>query len=231
MKPLIAYVTVALLSLGVTACGDTSTPTRLTHSGASTAPAAAASVAAANRAAPDLRDLKGDEDDDDTPAGYTGSSKYDNDADFDNDYKKENNGYYDNDDASVLDYGHAADAAELKTVTGIVERYYKAAAADDGAEACSMIQPSLAKSLPEDYGQAPGPAYLRGARTCQAVMSLVFKYRRSLVSGSIRVTAVRVESDKALALLGSKTMPASDMPLERERGSWTVSSLLDSPLP
>jgi hypothetical protein len=231
VERLLALVAIALMSTGFAACGGASKHAGPTFRGSSRILAGGGSVVAPNRASSNLRYLKGDEDDDDSPAGYTGSSKYDDDADFDNDYKKESNGFYDSDDIGVLDYGHAADVAELKAVSGVLDRYHAAAAVDDGARACSMMDSSLAKSLPEDYGQSPGPAYLRGAGTCKAVLTLVFKHHHNLVDGSIELTAVRVAGHRAFALLGSKTKPASDVLLEREHDSWKVASLLSSRLP
>jgi hypothetical protein len=227
VRPLLALVTVALLSIEFAACGGTAKNTHRT--------APAVSNSAAFGEASSSQDYLNDSDDEpstDEDLDDRNGNKTDEDNDYREDHMHpENNRYHDSDDASVLDYGSEANAAELKAVTAVVERYYKLAAADNGAKACSMIDSSLAKSLPEDYGQSPGPAYLRGAKTCQAIMSLVFKYRHALVDAPIHVTGLLVKGDLAIALLGSKTLPAADITVKREHGRWQIDALLGTPLP
>jgi hypothetical protein len=94
-----------------------------------------------------------------------------------------------------------------------------------------MFVPSLAKSVPKDYGQAPGPAYLRGGKTCHAVMSLMFKQFGKQLAGAVAVTGIRVQGNNALALLGSKTKPARDIMVQRVETTWKIGSLLGEPLP
>lgn len=223
------FSTVVLLSLGLAACGGAS---RATHSASQatstgTAPSGSNTVTVAATAG----HLRGDEDDDDTPSGFTGSSKNDNDSDFDNDRKNENKGYYDSDDSAIRYYGHAAGAFDRTAITKLVKRYNAAIVADDGASACAMVYTTFAEALPEDYGQAPGPRYMRGAKTCQAVMTLLFEHSRAQTTGSVELTGVRVKGNEALALLGSRTRPAGYIMLKRERGAWKVNALLDGILP
>jgi hypothetical protein len=84
------------------------------------------------------------------------------DADKDNDISAP---YDDTNNNSVLDFGHAADAADRRAVTTLLKQYYAAAAAGDGMAACSMIYATLAAAVPEDYGREPGPSYLRVRRS------------------------------------------------------------------
>jgi hypothetical protein len=175
--------------------------------------------------------LKGDEDDDDTAAGETpGNSSHDNDADFDNDYKKESKGYRDSDDSSVVAYGHATNPADWRAIAALVKRYYAAAAADDGATGCSLIYSTFAKAVPEDYGQGAGPAYSRGT-TCPVVMSKTFEHFHSQLAGPVIVTSVRVSGLEGRALLGSHTMVARYIRVKREHGTWKINQLIGESLP
>ena len=135
---------------------------------------------------------------------------------------------------SVLDYGRAASATDKQAVTALVKRYYAAAAAGEGATACSLIQSSLANAVAEDYGQAPGPSYLRGGKTCQAVMSLLFKHDHHQLIAEVRtldMTRVRVKGNIGLAVLGFRAMPEREISVSREGSVWKINALLDSQLP
>jgi hypothetical protein len=233
MRLLFALLVVPLLGAGIGACGgggDGTGPASQTSS-IITAVSGATPTTVAGARQPAVR-LKGDEDDDDSASRDIGSSPYDNDADFDNDrYGDGNKGYYDGDDKPIRAYGQAAGTSDKRALAALVERYYAAAAAGDGAAACSVIDPSFAKAIPEDYGQAPGPGYLRGAKTCPAVMTLLFKYFHSQLGGAVEVTGVRVKGDQAFVLLGSTTRPASYLTLKRKGGgAWGIEGLLATPL-
>ena len=160
------------------------------------------------------------------------SSGIDNDSDYVEDHRNpENNLYHDKDDIGVLDFGSPASAADSAAVTVLVKRYYAAGAADDGGSVCAMMIPIAAQSLSEDYGKPPGPRAPRGAKTCAAVMSLLFKHFVSRFTSAFAVTGVRVDGEVAYALLGSKTGQASFIILKREGGSWKLDGLLAGPLP
>ena len=133
----------------------------------------------------------------------------------------------------VTEYGQEASPADKQAITALVNRYYAAAAADDGATACSLIYSPLSESVAEDYGQAPAPASLAGT-TCQVVMSKLFRQvpgQPSAVLATTEVTGVRVKGRKGYALLRSKTMPEGDIPVERELGTWKIGTLIGSALP
>jgi len=183
---------------------------------------------------PDLSSLKVDEDDDDTAADLRASSplaKGDNDADFDNDYKWRG-GYYDGDDAAAATFGHAADAAQKPTLLALADRYYTAAATTDGATACSMLTSAFAASVVEDYGHgSAGPLYLKAARSCAEVMTLMFRHAAPELTAPLEVIAVRVGGSEALVLVGSKVFPARQMIAQREGGGWRVATLLGLTLP
>jgi hypothetical protein len=228
MRSLLASLAIALSGLGLSACGGSGKGSGSTSQAASKA-ATVTTATKGGSTAPVSGSFMGDEDDDETASNYTGSSKYDNDADFDNDTIK-NRGYYDSDDGVIRSFGRAANAAEKREITALVKRYYAAAAASDGAKACPLIYSTLEEAIPEDYGQPPGPAYARG-KTCAVVMSKFFAHAHSQLVGTFKVTGVRVEGREVRALLGSKTVPASFISVRRERGAWKIDELLGQSLP
>jgi ketosteroid isomerase-like protein len=145
---------------------------------------------------------------------------------------------YDGDDSTVLGNGQEATAADTRAIAALVERYYAAGARGDGAGACALTSPSFAATIPEDYGQELGPAippgaetYLRGARTCTAVLSLLFEHLRGQLAAAVEVTAVRLKGDYGYAIVGSATLPASLIEVGREGGAWRIDGLLGRPLP
>jgi hypothetical protein len=223
VRSLLALLTVTLLGLGVTACGDTSAGSNAS----SNADGEGGSAATQRYLNDGDNDPHNDNDYDDLYG-----KKTDEDSDEPEDrMNPENGNYHDKDDGDIVDYGHVADASEEQAVTALVKRYYAVAVAGDGAKACGMIAPAFAKAIPEDYGQAPGPSYLRGGKTCQAVMSLLFKHVHRELTGAIKVTGVRVAGSQAYAFLGSSTMFASYIVARRRHGVWTIDGLLGGPLP
>jgi len=218
MKPLIALLVATMLGVGLCACGGSSKGSGSTLSTATEA----------SSIPPALRGLRGDEDDDESGENVGNTS--DGDADFDNDSKSKNSGYYDSDDGGIRAYGHAASATQSQQLTAVVKRYYAAAAAGDGPAACSLIDPSFVKAIPEDYGSGAGPAYLRG-KTCPAVMSLLFRHDHRALVGETIIVGVRVKGNQAYVLVGSKNRPASYVTLQRERNAWRVDGLLGTPFP
>jgi hypothetical protein len=140
--------------------------------------------------------------------------------------------YYDGDDASMLSYGHAANAADERAIAALVKRYFAAAAVEDGAKACALTYALRAETLPERYGQSPGPLYLRGATTCPALLSRAFTHFHSLLAqAAVELGGVRVEGHRAVALLGFGTKPASYIAVRREGGAWKIDGLLVTRLP
>jgi hypothetical protein len=210
MKPLLALPSIALLGLGVNACGG---------KGAGSAPQFSSSFAVTGNATtstvrPKGSYLRGDDDADET-------------------------NHKDEDDYSTRNYGHAASAGDKRTIVALVKRYYAVAAADDGARACVLIYSSLAKgsNLGEAaevaYPPAPGVPPLRG-RSCAQIMSLLFKEDHQQLAAdvaTIEVTSVRVKGRYGLALLGFRTSPERQIPVRRERGVWKIDTLLDEELP
>lgn len=204
MTATLARVSIALVALAlvVSSCGSTSRGRRLDTGGVVRAGVAAST---GSGGVP----LLGDEDNDANPS-----------AD-----------YYDSDDRPTRSYGHSVGPAERHAIATLVRRYYAAAAAGDGATACGLTYYLLAESIPEDYGRPPGPLYLRGASTCAAVLSLVFKHFRAQLATPPAVTDVRVSDRRAAALLGWTSLPAGSIELRREGRVWKIDQLLAAPLP
>jgi hypothetical protein len=196
MKSSVILPIVALLGLGVGACGSARKETF--SKGASTVLGKAA-----------------------TERIITDSDDKDNDANSD-------------DDIVVLNYGHAARAADERAITTLVNRYYAAAAADDGAKTCSMLYSILAEAVPEEYGQEPAPPALRGT-TCAVVMSKLFRQRHrqfAAEAAALEVTSVRVKGTRGLAVLRFATTPEPrKISVRREHGVWKIKELLDSGMP
>jgi ketosteroid isomerase-like protein len=204
MKSLLVLSSIGLISLGIAACGSTDK---------TAPPASVAHGLLGDGDADNPGDIDGD--------GYP-------DKDYDDDSQTVQARYYhDKDDRGTLNLGHAASTTVRGAVAAVVERYFTAAAKGDSAIACSLLRPGLAKSLPEAYA---GASYLRGAKTCQTFVSLLFKRLHDRLAGTVKVTGVRVMGNQAVALLGSTTKPASDIMLAREGGSWRIEVLLDSVL-
>ncbi len=141
---------------------------------------------------------------------------------------RDNDGDNNDDDAHVLDYGHAPTAIERNQLATLVSSYYRAAAAGNGAKACALLMPFVAESVAENLGHQPN---LRGT-TCTVVMSKLFKSRHTLIaneSASLKFYAVRVNGDKALTILSFANLPeVRQLTERRERyGTWRVLELSD----
>src|SRR5690242_11761264 len=91
---------------------------------------------------------------------------------------RDDDGDKNDDDAHVLYWGRAATGADQQAITTLIKRYYAAAAAEDGAQACSLLVPFVAEAVPENYGHQPG---LHG-RSCAVVMSKFFRQRHHLLA-------------------------------------------------
>jgi hypothetical protein len=161
---------------------------------------------------------------------YLANLKQDEDGDYDSPVGSHR---YDKDDDQIRKYGHAADAAEARAVTAVVKGYLAAGAASNGAAACPLLFSLLAESIPEDYGQPPGPPALRG-KTCAVVMSKLFGEHHAelaLHDAKLKVTGVRVSGKRGWALLGVGEGSDHMLLLHREGKAWKVDQLLDEVLP
>ncbi|HEU0249440.1 MAG TPA: hypothetical protein VFR48_01825 [Solirubrobacteraceae bacterium] len=166
--------------------------------------------------------VSSDADDDD----LRGPKDRDNDADG-------GSGYFDSDDVEISDFGRPASAAELRSIHALLERYYPAVAAGEGAVACGLTYRQLAGSVAETLGRPPGPAFARG-RTCTTVMNeLLAHYRRQLRLFAPRLSIVRARVDgrDARIVLRFGPSPLREMYLAREGEEWRIDEVLDHDLP
>jgi hypothetical protein len=210
MKYLLMLPSIALLGLGVGACGDAGR-----HTGS--VPSAHATVGATAETAS-------------SPAPTGGYLRGDGDGDEPN--------HIDEDNYSARNYGRAASAGQERAIAALVERYYAAGAAGDGARACALIysglteSPSLGETAEAVSPPAPSVPPLHG-RSCAQIMSLLFEEdHRRLAADLARVvvTSVRVKGSQGLVLLGFRTTPERWIPVRRERGGWKIEALLDKEL-
>jgi hypothetical protein len=199
MKALLGLLAIVLLGMGVGGCGGSGNGTRSsTDVGSNKGPHASES-----------------EDSSVAPTHGYGKNDRDNDTD------------HNDDDEKVLFFGHAANSAERQTSVALITDYYAAAAAENGAKACSLLASFIAESVVENYGNT---AALRG-KSCAVVMSKLFKQKHQMLVGesaSLKVIRVRVEGDKALAFLYFPEIPEVRQITERRTGeTWKILDLLD----
>lgn len=152
--------------------------------------------------------------------------------DSDEDKDSPGGGRYDEDDNAVLNFGKAADTSQALAITRLVRRYYAAASASDGAEACALIYSPVAESAVEDYGASPDQTSPH-AKSCETVVSGLFKRHPELAAKarSIEVTYVRVEGDRGLAVLRFGRRTVRRVLVHHEHGAWKMGVLLDMGVP
>jgi hypothetical protein len=156
--------------------------------------------------------------------------RYLNDDDQDTGGVKENSGYRDGDDPMNFSSTHLADTADMRSVAATVQRYYSAARTGNARSACSMLVPELARAIPLDYGKL-GPSYLRGAKTCQALVRRLYRHYRRELSAPIAVTGVLELGDHAFAFIGSPLARAGYLTLQREGSAWELATLISADVP
>lgn len=217
MRPLLVLLTIMVLDVNLIACGDAGKRMGAASQASTNPPVTGGAAArAVSRATPTGRYLKGD---DDSDAANPSES--------------------DSDDYRIRSFGHATSAANRRAIAALVKRYYTAAAAGDGARACSLIYSGLAKSsnlgemVEAVYPPAPSVPPLRG-ESCARIMSLLFtEHRQALAAdvATVEVTRVGVDGNRGLALLGFRTTPERQIAVLREHHTWKIDSLLDEELP
>jgi hypothetical protein len=217
-----------VLCLSVAGCGGTSRGStgRAQHS-----------VASHTEKFPVSASISGDYDgDDDYGTKLRGDADNDDSRkpkDRDNDSDSNGKSYFDSDDDSVRHFGRPADAVDRNEVARLVMLYFAAANAEDGGNACAMLVPSLAKSLPETLGGAAGPPYAQG-NTCARVMSGVFAHYHPQLAAhaaSLRVSSVRVDHGKGVAILAFKALAGRQIHVTQEGVLWRINGPLDIELP
>ncbi|MGA9876285.1 MAG: hypothetical protein WBQ21_10790 [Solirubrobacteraceae bacterium] len=232
---LLALLLGALLGLSAIGCGATGNAGKPSSTVSSHSDAKTETGSITTSAIPPGQSVRGDGDADnpedidgngDSDSASVGGPDNDNDSPTPQSYD-----FPDEDDKSTFAYGRKPNGVLGNAIASTIKRYYAAASAEDGAAACSLLLPSFAGAVPEDYGQTGGPSYLRGNKTCQAVLSTLFRHLHAQLAEAIKVVEVRVKGGTAQVVFSSRSMPASHIFLLREGNSWKVSALLGQPLP
>jgi len=138
-------------------------------------------------------------------------------------------GRYDTDNDAILGWAPPASGADRKAIVSLIRRYYGAAAAGNGAAACSMLDPLVAEGYVEEH-RGKGPIVLQG-EDCTQVMSKLFEQsHRGLVEdvAAFRVTVVQRRGNRALALLDFSPTRLLQVMVRRSEGVWRMDVPLDS---
>jgi|HubBroStandDraft_3_1064219.scaffolds.fasta_scaffold03418_8 hypothetical protein len=137
---------------------------------------------------------------------------------------------FDSDDTEVLTFGAEADPADRQAITALIDRYYKVAAAANGAAGCSLLDSLQAETMAEDYGHVPR---LRGT-TCAVVLSKLFTMNHREITSYLRkidVLKVRVKNNRGQVVVWFGTPPVRLFIVHREQGAWKVDSLSADVMP
>jgi hypothetical protein len=209
MRRLLALATIALLAVGLFACGGSDAGGSSRVSSVSD-PDDVATTVTTSETSPVPLDSRVDGD-------------KDNDIGAPNDDTNNNSSF-----------GHAANLSERRAITALLKRYYATALAGNGARGCSMLYSTLAEAAVEDDAQPPGPVYMRGAKTCAAVMTLLFKHYHAQLAAELpklRVTHVRLEEHHGIAFLSFGALPERQISVVREGHTWKLNTIYDQELP
>lgn len=203
-----ALVSLAILCTGLGACGNATVPT--SRQSTDTTGAYKGSPSTVSRTTASGAYLKNDGDKDSDDVKHRGTLPDDHD-----------------DHELLAPYGPEADRAERHAVAIVVKRYYEAAAAGDGVQACALLDKQLAEGLVE-AGQA--------ARTgCATSLTRLFaEDRKQLAAEKVAtmvVTGVHVKGDLGIALLGFSAAPESEILVEREGRAWKLGALFGAVIP
>jgi hypothetical protein len=213
MKSLLSLLAMVLLGASVNACGSTNKTADTKKSRSSVVASSGAPTTTVSSTPP--------------PGSYL---KNDGDTDAD-DYSKSRRGGGD-DQPFVASYGKRAGTADKQAVRAVIKSYYQAAAAEDGARACSLLSRSLSEGSAEERTQAPGQTQQNGGQGCVLALSTFFKQQhRQLVADDVAtmvVVDVHVKGNLGLAVLGFRKMPEGEIVVERQDGNWKIDALLDS---
>lgn len=150
--------------------------------------------------------------------------------DGDNDIDSLGQGRYDPDNDVDPTYGPAAGAGERQAIGALIKHYYAAAAAEEGARACSMLYPLIAEAIVEEHHPGKGPPALRG-NTCAQVAGNVFVQRhRELVADAATLSFGWMQRQQRQAVVLAHFGPTRELivRVHRTQGGWKMNNLLDS---
>ena len=135
-------------------------------------------------------------------------------------------GATDEDDSTILNFGHAVSPRVESELKALTKRYYALALAGNGAKACSMLYSATATEVvveQDDWGVS--------GKTCPVVMSKIFQQRHRQIAAELRsFNVVRVRTDGLSGYLVVRT-PVSPVAREfsarRVGHAWKVGQPLD----
>ena len=205
IKRAFAPLAAALLCVGALACGGTNKNVGSVSQSAAASGGAHATTPAGT--APPGSYLKSDEDNDGDDGNQVGSP----------------------DRTDILfATGKEADQVDKRAVTALIKRYYAAAAAGDGAEACPLLYSTLARGLAEGQGQS-GQS---GGNACAAALSSLFEQQRQQLEAdqvaTMVVPDVRLTGSIGTATVGFRAVPVGHFFVKRERGVWKIDALFQT---
>lgn len=140
--------------------------------------------------------------------------------------------YYDDDDKSVVAFGHAVNSVERQQIDSLLARYYAAAASANGAAACSMLYSLFAEAVIEDHGEDATDSQAQGS-SCTEILSKIFKkdHRHAAIErAKLRVIGARSDGQRGYAVLDTGRGYPLFMYLHRETSTWKIESLLGAEL-
>lgn len=128
------------------------------------------------------------------------------------------------DDSHILDFGRAAGPSDLRESRKLVQSYFLAASAGDGAAGCKLLVPFVAERVSETVGSDPNAS-------CASALTGYFERQLRLLRAkraTMSVVAVRIEGDRGLVVLSMPTLrEVRQMPERRVDGHWRLLYLLD----
>jgi hypothetical protein len=160
----------------------------------------------------------------DSDSARVGGPDKDNDAPVPESYR-----FPDADDRATFAFGRPVGTA-AGGIADLVRRYYAAAAAEDGAGACRLLVPSLARTLPAAQRGTDASARRPGETCATALAGLFARYHEELAA-PIKIAHMGERGSVTQVILSSRTLRAGSIFLVRERGSWRIEEPLSRPLP
>lgn len=132
------------------------------------------------------------------------------------------------DEQSLLAGYRRAGPRQARAIAALVSDYYAATLAGNGSRACRLLSATQQAGV---GGEGPSS----GRSSCAAAMtSLLTQQHAHLASedpATMVVVAVYTHGDEALAVVGFRTAPESELLLVSEHGGWRVDELFDSEMP
>ena len=138
------------------------------------------------------------------------------------------------DDAEVEQYGQPSSPAEVRAARAFVKAYYTAAATENGAAACKLLEPSTAQGIGGSY-EKPGRLHYLSGKTCPEVMTKLFVHEHKLAvaeAAGVEVARVRHNPGTMFVLLAFKGVREPRMMgLQQSGGALKLEAIRDSPYP